>query len=399
MDRSKLSRLPDAALLQELKSLLEEDRHNTVRVLQHLAEVDRRKLYRPAGHPSLFSYCVHELHMSEAAAYRRICAVRIGRRFPAVFQALEQGRLHLDAVKLLRTHFDESNVHELIEAATHRTSKQVQVLIAERFPQPDMPTQIRRLPPPVLVTVNTLAAGSAAATQPSESTATGHSPVLTDSIQLVARPVEQDLSGDSSPLMSPLPPPPPRVTPIAPARFAVQVTVDQATHDLLQRARALLGFTGSSEGTADVLARALQELVERLEQRKFGDTSSPRQRRASGDSRYVSAEVRRRVVERDGRQCTFASASGARCPERTRLEFDHVTPVARGGRSTVENVRLRCRAHNQLAAEHFFGAGFMQERRERAGAPVAQLARSKCPTIEALRIAGSRPDAEPRNLL
>ena len=37
-----------------------------------------------------------------------------------------------------------------------------------------------------------------------------------------------------------------------------------------------------------------------------------------------------------------------------------------GGETTVENVRLRCRAHNQLAADETFGAGFMQEKRVEA---------------------------------
>ena len=46
-------------------------------------------------------------------------------------------------------------------------------------------------------------------------------------------------------------------------------------------------------------------------------------------------------------------------------------PVARGGKSTAANLRLRCRAHNQFKAEQTFGAGFMQEKRARAARPTA----------------------------
>ena len=53
------------------------------------------------------------------------------------------------------------------------------------------------------------------------------------------------------------------------------------------------------------------------------------------------------------------------------LEFDHIDPVARGGRATVEGMRLRCRAHNQYEAEQALRAGFMRERRERARAAKA----------------------------
>src|SRR5262249_1811163 len=41
-------------------------------------------------------------------------------------------------------------------------------------------------------------------------------------------------------------------------------------------------------------------------------------------------------------------------------------PVARGGKSTLDNLRLVCRGHNQLAAERALGAGFMQKKRSEA---------------------------------
>ncbi len=63
---------------------------------------------------------------------------------------------------------------------------------------------------------------------------------------------------------------------------------------------------------------------------------------------------------------TFVSATGRRCPSRTRLEFDHVQAVARGGRASVAGIRLRCRAHNQYGAERTFGAEFMRHQREQA---------------------------------
>jgi hypothetical protein len=44
-----------------------------------------------------------------------------------------------------------------------------------------------------------------------------------------------------------------------------------------------------------------------------------------------------------------------------------VLEVARGGTASVDGIRLRCRAHNQFTAECTFGAGFMREKRERAG--------------------------------
>jgi len=74
------------------------------------------------------------------------------------------------------------------------------------------------------------------------------------------------------------------------------------------------------------------------------------------------------VWRRDEGRCTFVGTHGHRCGSRVHLQFDHVTPVARGGTSTADDLRLRCRAHNQLEAERAFGRGFMEARRGRAAA-------------------------------
>lgn len=60
------------------------------------------------------------------------------------------------------------------------------------------------------------------------------------------------------------------------------------------------------------------------------------------------------------------NATGERCPATSHLEYDHDKPVALGGETTVENVRLRCRAHNQLAAEKAYGEEFMRKKRQEA---------------------------------
>jgi len=72
------------------------------------------------------------------------------------------------------------------------------------------------------------------------------------------------------------------------------------------------------------------------------------------------------VWERDQGRCSFVGTGGRRCDARRFLEFDHVEPVARGGRATIDGMRLRCRAHNQYEAERAFGVDFMRAKREEA---------------------------------
>lgn len=60
--------LDDRILLQRLHQLCARERQVTAQLLWHLAEVDRRGLYRDRGYSSLFNYCVKALHKSELAS-------------------------------------------------------------------------------------------------------------------------------------------------------------------------------------------------------------------------------------------------------------------------------------------------------------------------------------------
>ena len=143
----QLSHLSDGSLLSGLKTLLARDRETTAALLAHLAEVDERKLYLPAAYPSMYTYCVGELHLCEQAAFKRILAARTARRFPALFEALAEGRLHLSAVCLLAPHLTPENAEGLLAAATHQSKAQIERLLGARFPRPDVPAWGQEMPP------------------------------------------------------------------------------------------------------------------------------------------------------------------------------------------------------------------------------------------------------------
>src|SRR5262249_62060691 len=131
-------------------------------------------------------------------------------------------------------------------------------------------------------------------------------------------------------------------------RFELRLTMGQEMHDKLQRARDLLSHRVPSRDIVQVLDRALDALIVTLEKRKYGATDRPQPSRGeSCNARRIPARVRRAVRERDGERCTFVNEAGQRCDERALLEFDHVLEIGRGGMTTAENLRLRCRAHNQ----------------------------------------------------
>jgi 5-methylcytosine-specific restriction endonuclease McrA len=169
------------------------------------------------------------------------------------------------------------------------------------------------------------------------------------------------------------------VTPVAKERFDLHIAIGKHTLDKLDHVQALLSHSIPKGDLGSVLDRALDALIEQLEKRKFAATRNPRTSRPTQSARHIPASVKRAVWERDGGRCTFVGDTDRRCMARALLEYDHIHPVARGGRATVENLRLRCRAHNHHEAERALGRAFMngkrQEARMRAEARKAALER------------------------
>lgn len=362
MSTYSLSHLADSTLLRDLAALVTRDRTTTAHLLAHLAEVDARKLYLPAAYPSMYAYCIGELHLSEDGASKRIQAARVARRFPAIFEAVAEGRLHLSAVVLLAPYLTEHTADELLAAATHKTKSEIELLVAQRFPRPDVLAWVEAIPTTEQHAPGHVEGGpplvpEPVGEEPRHAPAHAGAPLLGQHAPGHVQPVfASGHAGDRA-----------RVKPLGSHSFAVQFTLSRNGHDQLRYAQALLGHQIPSGDLAQVFERALDALVGQLERRKFAATARPRpgQRRSPAPGRHIPAHVRRAVWERDGGQCTFVGETGRRCSAHTRLEFDHVLEVARGGEATVVNLRLRCRAHNQYQAERTFGAEFMRHRRER----------------------------------
>ena len=370
-------------LLADLAEMVSRDRASTAELLAYLSEVDGRRLFRPAGYPSMYAYCVGELHLSEQAAYKRIYAARVTRRFPAVFSALSEGRIHLAGVCLIAPYLKSGNVDELLAMATHQRKSEIERRLALRFPRTELMTIVEVYPGRAssstaeVVPEGAGTLGAEAGTRPPAEPVDGSSQRSTDapaanpSVAAAATaatagtvaPAATAMYATGPPLMAPVTRP--KWIPLAPQRFGLQLSVPQSTYDKVQHALALLSHVIPCGDVAQVLDRALDLLIEKLERRKLGAALQPRAPRPlTGGTRYVPAHVRRAVWKRDQGRCTFVSESGHRCEERRFLQFDHIEPVARGGIASVDGIRLRCRAHNQLEAERVFGKKFMMEKRE-----------------------------------
>jgi hypothetical protein len=331
MNRYSLTHVPDSSLLRDLRSLLGRERATTAELLAHLAEVDARKLYAPAGYPSMFAWCVEGLRLPKDAAYKRIQAARTARRFPAIFSAVADGRLNRSGVVLLAPYLGEANADEMLAAAAGRTRAGIEEWLARRFPRSELLPLVTQLP---------------AVQRPDDPLAPGRAKL--DDAQLAPGQVETDdrnADDQLAPKRAAASATRARLMPAAPERYALQVTIGKGTYDKLRHAQALLGRQVPSGEVAEVLDRALDALIARLEQRKCAATSRPRPcHQSSANPRHVPAEVRRSVWQRDGGRCTFVSAAGHRCEaarraaEETRARATAEADEARAHVAAVEEV-------------------------------------------------------------
>ena len=353
-----LCHLSDTVLVRDLTTVVRQERVAIADVLAHIAEVDARKLFAPAGYSSMFVYCVDELHFSEDAASKRIQAARAARLYPVLFTALADGRLHLTAVCLLAPHLTPETVEELVEGASYRRKSEIEDLLAAR-------SRLSPLPPRTSTAQCELPSATLAGL-------TEHAPAHVDESPVAPEHALAHVEGSQSvPQHAPG-----FVSPSqhAPAHAPVsdsfcQITVRQSTRERLRYAQALLSHAMPSGDLSDVLDRALNLLIATTQKRRFGVGSRPSRRRG-GQTRFIPADVRFAVWERDQHRCTFVGTNGHRCHSSRFLELDHVDP--RRKENTVEGLRLRCRTHNQLEAERVFGTEFMARKRVEARRAAAE---------------------------
>lgn len=116
--------------------------------------------------------------------------------------------------------------------------------------------------------------------------------------------------------------------------------------------RGIHAHPTASDG--DLLELALEALLERTARRKGIGTRRLKTPRPSRRE-HIAAHVFAAALERAGGCCEWKLASGRVCGSRRKLQGDHIQPLALGGTSDLDNVRILCAFHNLLAARELFG--------------------------------------------
>ncbi|MEZ4221383.1 MAG: hypothetical protein R3B13_10700 [Polyangiaceae bacterium] len=288
-----LGALSDAELLDCTLAAAGRANQAVVALLAHLAEVEARGVHRLCACSSLYTYCRYELGMPEDTAQRRALAARLVRRFPLLLEKLASGELHLSGLLLLGPHLNEQNFEHLLEAAKHRSKREILSLVRQFDPRPDVPARIEPLGPARRGTAASSAgAGSmeAGSMQAADAGAEAGSGAVAfadaDLACDTGSHADPNLASDagshadahlrSSSGLAEAP---------AEQRFKVQFTAGEEYVRLLQEAQELLGPGENGHVIAEVHLRAMRLFVRELKKRKCALVDKPRSKRVDASTR------------------------------------------------------------------------------------------------------------------
>jgi len=334
-----LKELSDAALIERTQELVGIERDTTTKVLEHLREIERRRLFSSLGMSSLFQYCVEILKYSESAANRRISSMRLLKSLEPQTAAeiklkVENGSLTLSHLAQAQSFFTKESKNnavlnnggkkEILNSLEGKSTRQAETILQAASSQP--------IPP----------------------------------IREYTRPASND-------------------------RTEIHLVVDKETMGLLNQVRGLLSHSHPQLTWGELIGIVSKAAWEKLDparepkrKRKSnstGDTDNQSKPEAQGGSvqtkdpvhltvnltkknevasggtnkpkprENIPAAMKREIWRRDRSKCsTVNPLTGRACGSTRFLQIHHIVAVALGGLTVISNLQLRCAYCNQRAA-------------------------------------------------
>jgi hypothetical protein len=385
------------ALTSNLANLLRREHAALGEFVVALADFDRRRIWVDLGYTSLFYFLHRELRLSKAAAQYRKVAAELVQRIPAAIEPLRDGRLCLTSIIEAAKVVTPENVETVLPRFFGLSRREAMEIVAELQPHPSPPTRT------VVTSPRTAAARDASAVDgvvddnsgsARAVAATGSPDELTLSEVgalcgsegarkgFVGSPDELTRS-DAAVALASAAPRPVEIVPLTAEERRLHITVSVRLLRKLEAAAAALSHSHPGAPAEAILEAGLDLLLAQAEKRR-GAVEKPLKAPRPAKANHVPAQVRRAVWARDGGKCQWPLASGGICGCTRRLQVDHIQPLALGGRSTIENVRLLCREHNLFAARRALGDALMDRyttdpRAPRPTADVRELPRPAPP--------------------
>lgn len=303
-------KLSNTELDASLKRLVASERKILHLILEHINEVDSRKIYLEMAYASLYEYLVKECKYSGSAAMRRISAARLMREVPVLSEKIQTGAINL------------SQIGELFRSIKEKEKSGV--------------------------VVSTIQKKDLVASISGKTTAETQKEISVELDLEIKIPEKQFVQKDDSVRME--------LTLTREHYELLMKCKDSTAHALLSEdhstsAAEVIGFLASyylknekiDEGTfaSKKATKSISTAVS-----KFSDDKLNKSRKSSRINNTLTPRTRREILLRD-KCCQFKDAkSGKICGSTFNLEIDHKRPRWAGGDHSMENLQVLCKAHN-----------------------------------------------------
>jgi len=295
-------------------------------VIEYLAVVEAKLIYAELGFSSLFEFCTKDLGYSDASAYRRIESMRLLKTIPLarkeeISSKIESGEISLTNLSLVqnfiktekkvtgKTYTPEEKL-ELIEATQNKSKREVERALAQVQPL-ILPREKERVVSQSQTEIHFLADQK-----------------LMEKFARV-----KELRAHANPSLT------------YAEMFELMTEFYLKHQDPTEKAnRAEERKTTRDQPTKE-------QRAQKVESSGPGSVTSPAKSKTAitARSRFIPSAIKHAVWKRDLGSCTYMDPkSTRRCGTRFGLELDHIHPYSMWGEHSVENLRLRCKHHNQL---------------------------------------------------
>lgn len=297
-------------LLETIQKLVLEERKLNLDILHHLKEIELRKLHLELGFSSLFEYTVQKLGYSEDAAYRRISAMRLIKSLPQIEEKIASGSISLTSACKIQSFFRQEEKQSKNEQITPKLST----------------------PDQKLNWIESLQNKS-------------------------TREVEKEILK-----LNPVAIPHEKVRTLSECKTEIKIVIDEELKTQLDQLKYLISHQNSNMTYQELLKYLVKMGLDKLSPiRKVTkspcapkvETQAPLKKKIS---RYIPSTIKHEVYLRDQGCCSFRNQqTHQKCKSKYLLQYDHIQPMAFGGETTANNLRLLCANHHNLVTKKVFG--------------------------------------------
>jgi hypothetical protein len=297
MTKAFIKSLEDKALIKSTEALVQKEREIVESLIWHLEEINNRKLYISMGYESLYKCLVYHFKMSESTAYGRLTVLELIKEIPTITEDLKSGELNitnLRATKAFINKYEKEN-HEVLTSEDkleliEKIKNKTQDEVKEYFAQIH-PT--------------------------------------------MALPIDQIKYLDQN-------------------HVQLQATIKKDLLEKIEYLKSLISHQNINPTYEELLSLAFDAAIEKEEKKKGLRVKSEKvttQSFGSETPRIFSRPLKRVSFQRSNHECEHINTNGTKCTSRFQLQFDHIIPFSKGGKSNAKNIQVLCRVHNNYKSD------------------------------------------------